>query len=149
MGSAEKRQFDGVPSLFEFVLLLYHDAPGFGRGNKIFNILRKKRAAMRLAFRQSKNTFSHANVGAIIARPPKNSVFRIIRREITLFSPCGDGFCFGKIHGRPRVAPTGTFLTSSGDGIAVPVFSSQLSDLFRRRIAPDQGGIENHTLCIS
>ena len=23
----------------------------------------------------------------------------------TMFSPCGDGFCFGKIHGRSLIAP--------------------------------------------
>ena len=28
-----------------------------------------------------------------------------------VFSPCGDGFCPGKIHGRARLAPTPAFLT--------------------------------------
>jgi hypothetical protein len=55
--------------------------------------------------------FSFENVGAIIDRPPKNAVFRISRREIALFSPCGDGFCLRKIHGRSLIAPTGTFST--------------------------------------
>ena len=50
--------------------------------------------------------FKKKNVGASIARLPKNGVFRIFRREIIVFSPCGGGFCSGKIHGRPMVAPT-------------------------------------------
>ena len=45
-------------------------------------------------------------VGAIIDRPPKNVVFRISRKEITIFSPDGDEFCWSKIRGRPLVAPT-------------------------------------------
>ena len=58
-----------------------------------------------------RRTYISANiVGATFGRPPKNIVFRIFRRKISLFSPCGDGFCLSKIHGRPRVAPTGTFL---------------------------------------
>ena len=48
-------------------------------------------------------------VGAIIDRPPKNGVFRISRREITIFSPDGDEFCWSKIRGRPMVAPTDHF----------------------------------------
>ena len=48
-------------------------------------------------------------VGASIARPSKKYVFRISRREITMFSPCGDRFCLGKICGRPMVAPTDYF----------------------------------------
>ena len=48
----------------------------------------------------SETMFSFENVGAIMDRPPKNAVFRIFRRKIALFSPCGDGFCLGKIHGR-------------------------------------------------
>ena len=53
------------------------------------------------------------NVGAIIDRPPKNYVFRVSRRKISRFSPCGDRFCFGKICGRPLVAPT-PVLASAG-----------------------------------
>ena len=45
-------------------------------------------------------------VGAIIDRPPKIFDFRISRREITVFSPYGDGFCSGKIRGRSVIAPT-------------------------------------------
>ena len=65
--------------------------------------------------------FPERIVGASLARPPKNVVFRISRRKITVFSPCGDGFCFGKIHGRPRVAPTGTFLTNSNGTVRMTV----------------------------
>ena len=32
-------------------------------------------------------------VGATLGRPPKNTVFRIFRRKISLLSPYGDGFC--------------------------------------------------------
>ena len=39
------------------------------------------------------------NVGAIIDRPPKNTVFRIFRRKIAVFSPCGDRFCKAKSAG--------------------------------------------------
>ena len=48
-------------------------------------------------------------VGATLGRPPNNTVFRILRRIISLLSPSGDGFCESKIHGRPRVAPTDAF----------------------------------------
>ena len=50
------------------------------------------------------------SVGAIIDRPPKNAVFRIFRRKISVFSPCGDRFCLDKICGRSLIAPTTTFL---------------------------------------
>ena len=60
---------------------------------------------------KSQNYKSFEDVGAIIDRPPKNIVFRISRRKINLFSPCGDGFCLSKIHGRSMIAPTGTFFT--------------------------------------
>ena len=53
-----------------------------------------------------KPNFEIQVVGASIARPSKNVVFRISRREIAVFSPCGDRFCFCKICGRPMVAPT-------------------------------------------
>ena len=43
--------------------------------------------------------------GGAVTRPPKNVVFRFTRREKTIFSPCGDGFCFGKIHGRVNAPP--------------------------------------------
>ena len=49
------------------------------------------------------------NVGAIIDRPPKNYVFRIFRRKISRFSPCGDRFCFGKICGRHTGRPYTSF----------------------------------------
>ena len=51
-------------------------------------------------------SFKKGSVGAIIDRPAKNGVFRISRREITIFSPDGDEFCWSKIRGRPMVAPT-------------------------------------------
>ena len=53
--------------------------------------------------------FEIKHVGAITDRPPKNMVFRISRREITKFSPCGDRFCLGKICGRSMIAPTEHF----------------------------------------
>ena len=43
-----------------------------------------------LAKRTNQN---YALVGATIGRPPKKEVFRIFRREIAVFSPCGDRFC--------------------------------------------------------
>ena len=45
--------------------------------------------------------------------PAEKRSFSDFPKEKTVFSPCGDGFCFGKNHGRPRVAPTDAFLTSS------------------------------------
>ena len=59
-------------------------------------------------------------VGAIMDRPPKNGVFRILIREITVFLPYGNGFCLGKIRGRPLVAPTAAFFdTRKGDPLAL------------------------------
>ena len=52
-------------------------------------------------------------VGAIRDRPPKNGVFRISRREITIFSPYGERISLCKIRGRPRVAPTERFFDTS------------------------------------
>ena len=53
--------------------------------------------------------FSFEDVGAIIDRPPKNIVFRIFRRKISLFSPYGDGLSWSKIRGRSMIAPTVLF----------------------------------------
>ena len=65
-----------------------------------------------MGVRLSKNALSYENVGASIARPPKIFDFRIFRRKITVFSPCGDRFCFGKICGRPT--PQGGFSCPCG-----------------------------------
>jgi hypothetical protein len=62
--------------------------------------------------------FSFQNVGAITDRPPKNAVFRIFRGKIPMFSPCGDGFCGSKIHGRSMIAPTGQHNASSPSKLA-------------------------------
>ena len=72
------------------------------------------RTSVRGSFQTVKRLlFRSGNVGAIIDRPPKNKVFRIFRRKITRFSPCGDRFCFSKICGRSMIAPTTTFSTHS------------------------------------
>ena len=78
--------------------------------NKFTVRLQQHHRNYRIIVGDEETIFSSENVGAIIDRPPKNAVFRIFRRKITLFSPCGDGFCLGKIHGRSVIAPTGTFL---------------------------------------
>ena len=59
------------------------------------------------------------SVGAIIDRPPKNIVFRISRREITLSSPCGDGFS-SKIRGRVVTRPTAIFRRNKGRPVGGP-----------------------------
>ena len=58
-----------------------------------------KKACFGMPFSLSKNPIVFSNVGATLGRPPKNKVFRISRREITVFSPCGDGFCQAKSAG--------------------------------------------------
>ena len=64
----------------------------------------------RSGFSDCRKTYiSENSVGAIIDRPPKNAVFRIFRRKIGVFSPCGDRFCLGKICGRSMIAPTISF----------------------------------------
>ena len=42
--------------------------------------------------------------------------FRIFRRKISVFSPCGDRFCLGKICGRSWIAPTTTFFDTLSQG---------------------------------
>ena len=76
------------------------------------SIFAHSRAKMQTSPRRvtkQKTPFPSEYVGASIARPLKNEVFRIIRRKITRFSPCGDRFCFSKTCGRPMVAPTRVF----------------------------------------
>ena len=50
---------------------------------------------------------ANESVGAIQESPAEKCSFRIPERRIALFSPYGDGFCIGKIHGRSMIAPTG------------------------------------------
>ena len=74
-------------------------------------------------------------VGATIGRPPKNGVFRISRREITIVSPCGEGILLCKIRGRPRVAPT------ESDPFTGTFFGYRSNQkLPHHRNFPDQGG---------
>ena len=51
-------------------------------------------------------------VGASIARPPKNVVFRFFVGISSHFPPCGVRFCLRKIRGRPMVAPTNEMMVT-------------------------------------
>ena len=57
----------------------------------------------------SQNVFPSENVGATLGRPPKNFVFRVFQRKITVFFALQRWILLSKIRGRPRVAPTHLF----------------------------------------
>ena len=76
-------------------------------------------------------------VGAIIDRPPKNGVFRISRREIIIFSPSGDEFCWSKIRGRPLVAPTDHFFGT----LSSPHFHKDTQN--KKISVPAKKGVDN------
>ena len=75
-------------------------------------------------------------VGASIARPLKNGTILGLQEQVCV-SPHGDGFCIGKIRGRPMVAPT-THLWAF-----YLIFSSAQLSSTRKPISPSSGAAKS------